>query len=490
MREDETVTTPIERVRSARRRFCVVIVCVACLLAGAWSYAQVSPEEHAKHHPGATPPATQPAATSGSGGMGGMSGMMEMMEGMHAPPQKELYPSLMSLPKLTPEKNAELSTLAHERMKAGTTLMSQGLEGLADTAAGNDFAAMQSATNQVREGLDQFNSGLAAHRAIAEGKAPREVALEWFKDQMDLGQPAVALPGRSGPMGLSWLHFWVMAALVIFTAAMLWMYFFKMRRASLLLQGITVGGVQLGSVPTDVASKQSSMSAPPSNSWAGKLRVGRIFQETPDVKTFRLMNPLGGVMPFSYLPGQFLTVTVRGADGRPAKRSYTIASSPTQHDYAELTVKHQLGGTVSAFLDSQVKEGDLLECSGPAGSFIFTGRECKCILLIGAGVGITPLMSVARYLLDRSWAGDIFLVCSCRTPKDIIFKEELEYLQHRHANLRVVVTISRPEGSEWTGATGRITKELITANVPDIGSRYVHICGPVPMMECTKHILA
>jgi ferredoxin-NADP reductase len=113
-----------------------------------------------------------------------------------------------------------------------------------------------------------------------------------------------------------------------------------------------------------------------------------------------------------------------------------------------------------------------------------------CILLIGAGVGITPLMSVARYLLDRSWAGDIFLVCSCRTPKDIIFKEELEYLQHRHANLRVVVTISRPEGSEWTGATGRITKELITANVPDIGSRYVHICGPVPMMEGTKHILA
>jgi ferredoxin-NADP reductase len=86
------------------------------------------------------------------------------------------------------------------------------------------------------------------------------------------------------------------------------------------------------------------------------------------------MNPLGGVMPFSYLPGQFLTVTVRGADGKPAKRSYTIASSPTQHDYAELTVKHQPGGMVSAFMDALVKVGDLLECSGPAVSFIFTGR--------------------------------------------------------------------------------------------------------------------
>jgi ferredoxin-NADP reductase len=216
--------------------------------------------------------------------------------------------------------------------------------------------------------------------------------------------------------------------------------------------------------------------------------VSRIFEEAPDVKTYRLMNPLGGVLPFSYLPGQFLSVTVV-PESVPAKRGYTIASSPTQHDYVEITVKHKEGGLVSGFLHDRVKEGDLLDVSGPSGTFTFTGRECKCILLIGAGVGITPLMSVLRYLTDRSWPGDIFLIYGCRTPQDIIFREELEYLERRHPNLRVVIAISHPEGTDWKGPTGRISKELIAQSVPDLASRYVHICGPVPMMEGVKKAL-
>jgi ferredoxin-NADP reductase len=200
------------------------------------------------------------------------------------------------------------------------------------------------------------------------------------------------------------------------------------------------------------------------------------------------MNPLGGVLPFSYLPGQFLTVTVP-INGKQVKRSYTIASSPTQHDHAEITVKHEEGGEVSAHLHNHVQEGDLLESSGPSGSFIFTGRECKCILLIGGGVGITPLMSVIRYLTDRSWAGDIFLLYSCHSPRDIIFRQELDYIQRRHPNLRVIVTVSQPEGANWKGPMGRITKELIARSVPDLASRYVHLCGPVPLMEEVKRIL-
>jgi len=201
------------------------------------------------------------------------------------------------------------------------------------------------------------------------------------------------------------------------------------------------------------------------------------------------MNPLGGVLPFTYLPGQFLTVTVT-PNGKPVKRSYTIASSPTQRDHAEITVKHEEGGVVSDFLHAGVQEGHLLEFAGPSGSLIFTGRECRCILLVGGGVGITPLMSVLRYLTDRAWLGDIFLIYGCKTHHDIIFREELEYLQHRHPNLRVVVTVSRPEGTDWKGPTGRITKELISQSVPDLASRYVHICGPVPMMEAVKKMLA
>ncbi|MCI0456027.1 MAG: FAD-binding oxidoreductase [Gemmataceae bacterium] len=463
-------------------------------------YAQVSPEEHEKHHPGQGKgkPATIPPVGPKAG----------MMDGMGGNQPKELYPSLMAFPELSPEKREEIRQQAHERMKSGTALLSEGLERLSQAAEKEDYAAMQEATAQVREGLARFESGLAAQRALAEGKAPREVALQWFKREMNL-LPVASPEAHGGVFGLSWFHFFVMVVLIGFAAAMIWMYFHKMRRAAALLQSLTGAappaqgaGAAAGAPPAHPplsdgklaaparppASAESALGAKPTK-WTGQLRVGRIFQETPDVKTFRLMNPLGGVLPFNYLPGQFLTVTVL-TDGKPVKRTYTIASSPTQHDYAEITVKHEDEGVVSGFLHNRVQQGDLLEFSGPSGSFIFTGRECKCILLIGGGVGITPLMSVIRYLIDRSWPGDIYLLYSIHSPEDFIFREELEYLQRRHPNLHVIVTVSHAEGADWKGPTGRITKELIAQSVPDVVSRYVHLCGPVPLMEAVKKMLA
>ncbi|MFO0842305.1 MAG: FAD-binding oxidoreductase [Gemmataceae bacterium] len=457
----------------------------AVLLLAPGGQAQVPPDEHAKHH-GEKAQEKPGVAKQGHGhGAGG--------------PEKELYPTLMSLPELTPEKRAQVERQAQERMREGAALLGVGLDRLNGAAPG-DFAAMQEGTAQMRQGLALLESGLSARRALAEGRAPRETALEWFKREMNLSPQAVPQAG-GGPFGLSWFHFSVMLLLVGFAAAMVGMYFRKMRRATLLLESLTGGGSSpqaAGATPPALPARAAAdteapgpvgAAAPAGKKWAGKLRVGRIFQETPDVKTFRLTNPLGGVLPFGHLPGQFLTVTVL-TDGRPVKRSYTIASSPTQRDYAEITVKHKEGGEVSGHLHAHVQEGDLLECSGPSGSFIFTGRECKCILLIGGGVGITPLMSVVRYLTDRSWPGDIYFLYSCRTPRDFIFREELDYLQRRHPNLRVVVTVSRPEGTEWKGPTGRITRELIARSVPDLASRYVHLCGPVPLMESVKQILA
>jgi ferredoxin-NADP reductase len=99
-------------------------------------------------------------------------------------------------------------------------------------------------------------------------------------------------------------------------------------------------------------------------------------------------------------------------------------------------------------------------------------------------------MSVTRYLTDRSWPGEIFLLYSCHSPRDFIFKEELETLQHHHPNLHVIATVSNAEGSDWKGPTGRITKELIEQSVPDIIARRVHICGPKKMMEATEKFLA
>jgi ferredoxin-NADP reductase len=352
---------------------------------------------------------------------------------------------------------------------------------------------MQAALGRLREGAARVEAGVAARRAAAGELDPPAAGLDWLRREMALTQVP---PRHRGPFGLSWFHFSVMAGLIAFASAMLAMYYRKMRRASDLLLSLTGGGVAAGAsstlplgAPEPAASgSQSETSSPVTGRWAGRLRVARIFRETPDVKTFRLMNPLGGVLPFTYLPGQFLTVTVL-ADGKPVKRGYTIASSPTQHDYAELTVKHAAGGVVSGYLNDRVKEGDLVDCSGPTGAFVFTGRECDCVLLIGGGVGITPLMSVTRYLTDRAWPGEIYLIYGVHAPDDIIFRDELEHLARRHPNLRLTVTVSHPEGTDWKGETGRISKELIARVVPDVASRYVHICGPVTQMEAVRAAL-
>jgi hypothetical protein len=82
-------------------------------------------------------------------------------------------------------------------------------------------------------------------------------------------------------------------------------------------------------------------------SWTGQLRIVQVVRETPTVQTFRLADPAADRLPFDFLPGQFLQVEVEPEAGKPARRSYTIASSPTQRAYVELTVKREEQGVVS-----------------------------------------------------------------------------------------------------------------------------------------------
>jgi len=222
--------------------------------------------------------------------------------------------------------------------------------------------------------------------------------------------------------------------------------------------------------------------------WSGPLRIARIFTETPTIKTFRLVDPASGPIPFGFLPGQFLTLTV-AQESKTVKRSYTIASSPTQCGYVELTIKREDLGVVSRHLHDQIREGDLLQVSTPQGYFTFTGAEADGVVLIGGGVGITPLMSVIRYLTDRAWSQDIYLLYCCRSTGDFVFREELEYLQRRHPTLHVVATMTRAEGTTWMGPTGRLTRELLAQTVPDLPRRRIHLCGPAAMMDAVRAIL-
>ncbi len=222
--------------------------------------------------------------------------------------------------------------------------------------------------------------------------------------------------------------------------------------------------------------------------WSGQLRVARIFDETPEVRTFRLVPLASNRLPFDFVPGQYLNLSLM-VDGKKVRRSYTIASSPTRAGYCELTVKREEHGVSSRHLHDAIREGSLLDVSAPAGRFTFTGAEAQNIVLIAGGVGITPLMSKIRYLTDLGWPGEIYLVFAVKTERDVIFRDELDYLRRRFPNLRVTVTTTRDDGTNWTGERGRISPELLSSVVPRLSSQHVHICGPVDMMNAIVEML-
>lgn len=214
--------------------------------------------------------------------------------------------------------------------------------------------------------------------------------------------------------------------------------------------------------------------------WSGQLRVASIIQETPDVRTFRLVAPTGGVLPFQFLPGQYLNLTLQ-QDGKTIRRSYTLASAPSQTGYCEITIKREPNGLASRLMHDRTQINDLLTVTAPAGRFTFTGKESTEILLIAGGVGITPLMSKIRYLTDIGWAGTIRLIYSARTIADIVFQRELQQLQQRVANLHVTLTLTREESTTWEGQRGRIDVGLLKQHLTTSSTARVHLCGPTEM---------
>ena len=234
-----------------------------------------TPEEHASHHPGGAAPAAggmaaaPGAAPSVGGGPAAGGGMMEqmgeMMKGMMgAPPPKDLYPALMALPELTPEQRLVVEKQSGERMHAGAMLIGQALDTLNTGTQASDYAAMHEAVTRLREGTAQLESGIAARRALAEGRLPREVALAWFKREMNLS--SAAAPPAHQPFGVAPFHLFTMVLLVAFALAMVAMYFFKMRRAAALFGRIEADkkSPPPGSAPELAGGKPPSTDKPPS----------------------------------------------------------------------------------------------------------------------------------------------------------------------------------------------------------------------------------
>jgi len=203
------------------------------------------------------------------------------------------------------------------------------------------------------------------------------------------------------------------------------------------------------------------------------------------VKTFRFALPPGEL--FTPRPGQFLTFKLM-VGGARVVRSYSISSSPTQSKYVEITCKRSEQGKASTFLNDMVQPGLTLQASGPHGKFCFDETRHKRIVMLAAGSGITPMMSMLRYIDDLCIRTEVTLIYAVQTHKDIIFERELQEIQSRRDQFRYVVLLSHPH-LEWRGPSGRLSLELVRENVDAIGGSDFFLCGPPAFMSGAKAIL-
>lgn len=218
------------------------------------------------------------------------------------------------------------------------------------------------------------------------------------------------------------------------------------------------------------------------------LKVVDIIEETHDCKTIRL----AGKEPllFSYKPGQFITFILT-IDGREVRRSYSMSSSPSRPHLLEVTIKRVPGGLVSNWFCDQVKLGDELTIKGPAGKFTCFNYPSRKMLFIGAGSGITPILSMSRWIADTASNVDVKLLASFKSPPDIIFRKEFELLSARNRGFQIGVTVTSGwHGSDfWTGFTGRINDHMLEMFAPDLHERDIFSCGPEPFASNVENIL-
>ena len=212
------------------------------------------------------------------------------------------------------------------------------------------------------------------------------------------------------------------------------------------------------------------------------VSVLAVVEETPTIKTIRLARPDS----FEFEAGQFLTVRVR-VDGHDYARCYSLSSAPEARGYLELSVRRQ--GLVSNALHAAVRPGATLSIKGPLGAFKYPADDDRPLVLLAGGIGITPLVSMLRHMVASAPTRPVTLLYSVRSEEDFAFRDELTSIARRHHQVRVHLAVSQGAGGPALYA-GHIDEALLRATVPDVAHSICFICGPTPMIEAMKTLLA
>ena len=211
-----------------------------------------------------------------------------------------------------------------------------------------------------------------------------------------------------------------------------------------------------------------------------ETEVLEIIQRTYNVKSFRFRIE----EDVDFKAGQFFTVTIKiGQEER--MKHFSFSNSPTEKGYVEFT-KKLTNSEFSKALD-RLKIGDWARLKLPFGSFVLKNGHKKIAFLSG-GIGITPIRSITKYVVDNKLDIDIVLLYGNRSIKDIAFKEDFDTMQKEYSRLRVVHILSQAEAG-WPGRTGHINGQIIREEMPDYSQRRFYICGPPGMVEAMRRLL-
>ncbi|NLT29844.1 MAG: ferredoxin--NADP reductase [Propionibacterium sp.] len=210
-----------------------------------------------------------------------------------------------------------------------------------------------------------------------------------------------------------------------------------------------------------------------------KVRVTEVTQETPDAKSFAV-EPVDHPEMFGYRAGQFLTFRIPTDWPEGAARSYSLCSSPTRDEPMRVAVKRTLGGYASNWFCDTVRVGDELEVLRPAGAFTPRNFDGD-FLLLGAGSGITPMLSILKAVLDQS-DRHVTLIYANRDERSVIFAQQLKNEADKHGERLTVVHWLEVLQGVPTDATWR-------SLLAPYADRQAFICGPAPFMNLCEKVL-
>ena len=218
---------------------------------------------------------------------------------------------------------------------------------------------------------------------------------------------------------------------------------------------------------------------------ANLICINRI-DETLDAATFEFKAVNNDL--FDYKAGQFLTFEVE-ISGIKEYRAYSLSSSPLNPETASVTIKRVSGGKVSNFFLDNIQVGSTVNTMPPAGNFtVEDNKTTNEIVLMSAGSGVTPCVSIAQDLLVSKPEINITFIYNARSENDLILERILTDLDARFDNFKITYVLEELAQKTENKRQGLMNAFFFEILIPDNRGRTIFICGPTPYMDVVEHL--